>query len=108
MNKQEKQEAIEQLKKLVKEGDTVYTILRHVSRSGMSRGIDLYAIIDNQPRWITGYAGKAMDRPQSEKDWREQRGIRINGCGMDMGFALVYDLASSLFGDGYKLKQQWL
>lgn len=104
----EKQEAIEQLKAILKPGDTVYTILRYVSRSGMQRGIDLYAMQDGRPRWITAYVGKAIDRPQTRKDWQEQRGLSVRGCGMDMGFSLVYDLAHVLFGDGYAIKHEWL
>ena len=33
----------------LKPGDTVYTILRHVSRSGMVREISLLTISDNKP-----------------------------------------------------------
>ena len=55
MNQQEldRQEAIEHLRTMLQPGDTVYTVLRNVSRSGMSRGIDLYMIQDNKPVWIT-------------------------------------------------------
>lgn len=36
-----KDEARKRLKEVLKPGDTVYTILRHVSRSGMTRHISL-------------------------------------------------------------------
>lgn len=113
VREQEKQEAIDQLRKMIQPGDTVYTVLRYVSRSGMQRGIDLYIIgEDRRPRWITAYVGKALDRPQSRKDWQEQRGLSICGCGMDMGFSLVYDLGRALYHNGnaagYSLKHEWL
>ena len=104
----QQQEAQEELRQIIKPGDTVYTVLRHVSRSGMTRGIDLYTIKDNRPRWLTGLAGKAMGTPQSRADWDRERGLRVSGCGMDMGFHLVYNLAYYLFGDGYALKHEWL
>ena len=116
----ERQEAIEELRNILKPGDTVYTVLRHVSRSGMSRGIDLYCIKDNEPRWITGYAGKAIGTPQSLKDWHNEAGLRVHGCGMDMGFHVVYSLSRALFpagfetghglnpDGGYALKHRWL
>jgi len=31
-------------------------------------------------------------------------GIKIGGCGMDMGFELVYCLGRKLFPDGFKVK----
>jgi len=57
-------EAIVHLRSMLKPGDTVYTVLRHVSRSGMTRGIDCYVIADNRPVWITGYVGHAIGSPQ--------------------------------------------
>jgi hypothetical protein len=32
----------------------------------------------------------------------------VQGCGMDMGFHVVYSLSQTLFNDGYALKQRWL
>jgi len=32
--------------------------------------------------------------------------VKVTGCGMDMGFQLVYTLAQALFNDGYALKQR--
>lgn len=106
--KQEKKEAIEELKKIIEKGDTVYTVLRHVSKSGMTRGIDCYVIKDNRPRWITAYVGKAIGCPQSENDWRKQRGLRIGGCGMDMGFHVVNNLGYAVYNDGYAFQHNWI
>jgi hypothetical protein len=80
------------------------TILRHVSASGMSRDISVYY----KERNITYEVAQAM----GEK-WRDSQGfnaIRVQGCGMDMGFHLVYGLSSVLFGHdgGYKISQFWL
>lgn len=99
--------AIVYLRKLLKPGDTVYTVLKHVSRSGMSRNIDLYVVSEERRIvWIGAQVGHAIGSPQSE---------------MDMGFHVVYTLSRVLFpegsseaiqthnGDGgYALKHQWL
>ena len=92
----ERQESIKRLTELVENGHrTVYTVLRHVSRSGMSRLIDCYVIVNNQPQWISFYVARALDMTLSEK--RGDRCIRVGGCGMDMGFSIVYNLSKVLF-----------
>ena len=98
----ERAEAITQLRKWLKPGDTVYTVLRYVSKSGMKRGIDLYIIMDGRPQWITAFVGKAIDQPQTRRDWEQSRGLGVTGCGMDMGFGLVYDLSRNLFHDDFE------
>ena len=101
----ERESAIEQLRRQVTKGATVYTVLRHVSRSGMSRLISCYVIIDGEPRWLDGFIARAglftMDR--------KREALRVGGCGMDMGFHVVYELASLLYnGEGYALNQRWM
>ena len=95
------------LEHYLKEGQTVYTILRSVSANGMSRHISLVIVdTDNTLCDITYYAAAALGESLYEK--LGHRTIRQNGCGMDMGFNLVYNLASVLYGNGYALKQAWL
>lgn len=93
----ERAEAIAQLRETLKPGTTVYTILRHVSRSGMSRDIDVYVMEDGEPRRITWTVAKAADLTYS----RKAEAIKIGGCGMDMGFAIVYDLSRALYDRGH-------
>ena len=89
----------------LKPGDTVYTIVRHVSRSGMSRSIGLVSFgkgFPMHPNWAAAcMLGWTVDRNGRD-------GVRVQGCGMDMGFHLVYELSAALFGDGYALKQEGL
>lgn len=91
---------------ILKAGDTVYTVLRHVSASGMSRRIDLYTFQDNKPVYLSGYY--AMLQGEIPPD----NGYKVGGCGMDMGFHLVYSMSSLLFGSsdraGYELRHEWL
>lgn len=94
---------------------TVYTILRYVSSSGMTRHIslvipelDIYGnlILSN----ITYHVAELLGYKASERNGFNT--IKISGCGMDMGFKLVYDLSSVLFSDqdraGYVLNHRWL
>ena len=95
--KAEQAEALEQLRGLFPPGNTVHTILRHVSRSGMSRAISVVVTEDGEPRdvsWLVARAGLG-------KFDRQHDGVKIGGCGMDMGFALVYDLSRTLNPDGF-------
>lgn len=101
----ERQEAIEKLKEWVKPGDTVYTILDNVSRSGMSRAIRVVLMdckdgrpVDLHPNWLVG---KALGLRHWKRNGREQDALVVGGCGMDMGFALVNDLSQVLYGEGY-------
>jgi hypothetical protein len=97
-SQQDRDEAIERLRELLKPGDTVHTILRHVSRSGMMRVIDLVICGEDGPRSIAWVAARAC----GNKLDHDRDGIRIGGCGMDMGFALVYGLSRTLFPNGFE------
>ena len=117
----EQQQAKESLLEMLKPGDTVFTRLNHCSKSGMMRVIDLFVIRDNEPLRITWSACKATGRTYNDK----HDGMRIDGCGMDMGFEAVYTLGYYLWPNGtpephgtrngepdkdggYALKQRWL
>ena len=96
----EREADIARLREWLPPGSTVYTVLRHVSRSGMMRRIDLYAWIkdDNgepMKMYLSGYAAKAIGE-RCEGD-----GIKVSGCGMDMGFHLVYNLSRVLYQQGF-------
>lgn len=94
--RKDEQEATDDLRELLAPGDTVYTVLRHVSRSGMYRAIDLYVIRDGEPRRITHTASRLLEGYDNRHE-----AAKANGCGMDMGFHLVYSLSSVLFKDGF-------
>ena len=94
-----KDEVIEYLKSSLKDGDIIYTNVQHVSQSGMTRDIKIIKINENRPLNFNYYVSKALG-------YRiKNNGIRISGCGMDMGFALIYDLSRTLDID---LKQEWI
>lgn len=98
------------------EGDTVYTVLRSVSSSGMSRTISLKVAREGRILDLTYFASVVLGWPLVEKNG--SRALRVGGCGMDMGFHTVYTLARVLFRDkyegqanaidaGYSLQQAW-
>lgn len=72
----------------------LYTTLRHVSRSGMQRVIDVHVIQDNEPRWLGYMVAKAMEYRFDDR----RQGIVVGGCGMDMGFHIVHSLGYALYG----------
>jgi hypothetical protein len=103
--------AIEQLlTHYISAGDTVYTVIRSVSSSGMSRTMSLKIVRDGRIDDITFSAAHALDYPLVEVNG--SRAIRVGGAGMDMGFHVVYSLSSVLFrGEdraGYVLSHRWL
>tara|TARA_R100001460_G_scaffold56738_2_gene96446 strand:- start:619 stop:924 length:306 start_codon:yes stop_codon:yes gene_type:complete len=99
-----KELAIEKLKEAIKEGDTLWTQLHHVTKSGMTRYIGVRFLKDDYPYTYTYYVAKALDWKMSDK----YEGVKVVGCGMDMGFHLIYSLSHALYGDGYAIKQRWL
>jgi hypothetical protein len=90
--KKESAEAIEKLRATLKPGDTVSTVLRHVSRSGMQREISLFIGECERIDWLVA---RALSDRIGKHD-----GIVATGCGMDMGFSLVYNLGRTLWPDG--------
>ena len=93
----ERKRAIEWLKERIKAGDTIYTHVEHVSRSGMYRAIRVYRMDENKPVDISSMVAKAIDARFDKNHYA----VGVGGCGMDMGFAVVYDLSYRLFPEGY-------
>jgi hypothetical protein len=101
----ERTEAIATLRRKLSPGDTLYTILRHVSQSGMQRTISVVRAGNGEIESLDyliarlGYTWKKSSTGY---------GIKVNGAGMDMGFHLVYGISSIVFEDGYAIKHEWL
>lgn len=86
-------------------GSTIYCVLRHVSRSGMFRIIDLFVIVDGDVRYLHSLADdKRM--PFTRDACRD--GFRVSGAGMDMGFHVVYSIGRAFREDGYHFNMRWL
>ncbi len=102
--KRETEEAIKELRELLKPGDVVFTDVASVARSGMSRTIRVMVMRDNEPRYITWLTAKACGYSVADVHGRDA--LKVGGCGMDMGFAVVYDLSRVLFPDGFDCLNQ--
>jgi len=93
---------------------TVFVNQRHVSRSGMTRYLDLYLLPSYdkaffwsqspllilagtqsqiEPRRITLLIAKALQWPYH----KERETLIVSGCGMDMHFHTVYSLSCLLY-----------
>lgn len=102
-----RQQVIKQLQEMLKPGSKVYCDVTSVSRSGMSRVIKVL-IVDQygEIRNISGQVAEAL-----HWQWKAS-GVKVDGCGMDMRFHLVYTLSRVLFQEtdgpdaGYLLKQE--
>lgn len=124
-----RQQVKKDLRELIKPGDTVYTCLRSVSASGMSRQISVHiAIVELRSvtpkegetrknkkvvviRDVSGFVARILDYRQNDRNGA----LIVGGCGTDMGFHLVYSLARSLYPEkpgqrdgGYSLNHDWI
>ena len=122
IDKTDQLEAIERLRELLPEGSTVHTFVTHAARSNMSRSISCcVATIENgrpQIQKIDAWVCRALRLPFDQK----HGGVKVGGCGMDMGFHIVNSLSYALHGypdastghlkgtarKGYTLRHQWI
>lgn len=121
VSQQVRTESAAKLLSMLSPGDTVYTSVRHTSSSGLSRSLDVYVIRDNQPIWLTRHVANACGLSWDTK----REALKVSGCGMDMGFHVVYILGATLWPNGtpephgtrneepdseggYALKHRWM
>lgn len=91
----ERRNAVAQLRGIFPPGSAAKTILRHVTASGMGRSISVISPADCEDvTWL-------VSRATGDKLDHKRGGIKVGGCGMDMGFALVYNLSRALYPDGF-------
>jgi len=97
MKADEKARLVTEMKEVLKPGDTVYTKLNHVSKSGMMRVIEVMVFRNDQPVYLTYKVADLLGYKMHKK----YEGLKVGGCGMDMGFSVVYNLSRTLYGSGY-------
>lgn len=88
-------QVLTEAKRKIKPGQTIYCTLHSVSSSGMSRRISLHTIYKGELIPLNYTASILTGRALSDKG-----GIVCNGCGMDMGFDLVYSLGRAIWPKG--------
>lgn len=91
-----KQRAISKLREQLPAGTTVYTILKHVSSSGMLRVIDMVYVSNGEIVRLS--PDQLEDAGYPHKYDSDAGGWRLGGAGMDMGFEAVYNLSSIVHG----------
>ena len=119
--KTETAQSLEYLRSVLKPGAEVFTQVRHVSQSGMTRWLDLYMVTNGSIRNITWDVCAAADLTFCSR----RHALKIEGCGMSAGFYAVYRLGFAIWPDGtpephsnrnglpdtnpgYALRQRWL
>lgn len=97
--KEEIKESREFLLKILPPGTKVYTIVKHVSRSGMMRRILPFIILNGEPYDLSWHISKLglFDRKYPNEE------LTVYGCGIDMCFHVVYELGNVLYSEGFKL-----
>ncbi|CAH0444297.1 hypothetical protein LMG10661_00776 [Ralstonia syzygii subsp. syzygii] len=91
-----REQAVDELRAWIKPNTRVYTILRSVSPSGMSRRVSVVIVKDGELATIDYGVATVLG-------WKlatNGEGIVVSGCGMDAGFHLVYSLGRQLWPDG--------
>lgn len=113
--------AVRMLSKWIKPGQSVATVLTHISSSGMSRRLKVIIAVDGAPFNITRYVAEATGYRLND----HEGSIIVGGCGFDAGFHVVYGLGLALWpkgtrkphgvrngqpdrDGGYALKHAWL
>ena len=86
----------------------IYTVLNHVSSSGMTRYISAFVPVISYEECYDD-KGHVQRFPKQADIVRIARERRVGGCGMDMGFHLAYSMFMSVYGsDEEKSYQQYL
>lgn len=99
----EREQDLARLREWLKPGDTVYTIVRQVSASGMSRHIGLVLIGDEDGRGRRSiiHPNVLAARVLGLRVNKNGDALVVGGCGMDMGFHVVSSLSAALYPEGF-------
>jgi hypothetical protein len=95
VSKKDRADAIDALHRFLSPGSTVYYTVRTVSRSGMRRTLDFYAVDDGRILRLTGVISRATGY-----NLNKRAEIVVGGCGFDAGFEVVYNLGATLWPKG--------
>lgn len=126
VSKTERDDAFASMHEMLKPGDTVYTIVERVAKSGMSRVIRVVILhCDSEGKPYATHPNYSVSKLLGLYRPDKCEGVKIDGCGMDMGFQLVYLLGAAMWPEGtpephgtrngapdstggYALKHRWL
>lgn len=95
ISKEDVEHALTFLRKYLKPGTEVYTNVSHVSSSGMTHHIQLLVPHKKEIVDLSWHAAQVLGWGMGKHG-----GVRVGGCGMDMGFHLVYELSGRMWPKG--------
>lgn len=102
IKEEEKQISIERLRKIIKPNTTIYTILNYVGKSGMTRRIKVYVVVDGDICNISWDVSRCTQFKLSQK----HDSLIVHGIGQDMGYHVVDSLKSALGFKNYSLEHR--
>jgi len=90
------------LRRIFPRGEIVPIVLRHTSRSGLQRVVDVLEPSDlsSLRHEVADVLGLAIDSTRG--------GVLVYGTGMDMAAWLTYQLGEKLYDDGYALTYRFV
>lgn len=88
-------ESQEYLRQILPVGTDIYSVVRSVSQSGMSRKISFFVVDNGDIRDISWHVANVLDYRVDPNNFA----LKVGGAGMDMCFHVVYSLGRALFGD---------
>ena len=102
--KQDQQNAVAELNKILSDipTDTIYTVLRNVSSSGMQREISIKMIDAGRIIHLDYLVSTALEMKQGKHN-----GIVVRGCGMDMGFHIVHNILRAV-NPTKQFRHEWI
>ena len=95
--KQEAEESLKNLREMIKPGDKIWTLLCHVSASGMMRHIAVIKLEANVIGEIRPYYLNYKVACVLGYNTANDGSLKVGGCGMDMGFSVVNNLSDVLY-----------
>jgi hypothetical protein len=95
--------AVGSLRRIFPQGAVVWTMVTHVSQSGMGRAIVVLGIDRGEIVDVSAEVARVLGWKM-----RDESGVWVTGYGMDMVWATVHALAHVLHGDGDALTRRGL
>lgn len=96
-------DALAALRKWFPAGTTAHTVYMHGNKTGDGHTVKLLAVTGNGEVFNASYAAaRVLGRPYDDS----RGGVYMRGGGMDMAYALAWELSKTLHGDGYALSHR--
>jgi len=96
-------EAMANLREWMPRDSTVYLVLRHRSKGGMTREIGLVVFHDGHAIHPNAAVAEALGYRIGKRD-----GVLVKGCGRDMGSVLVRQISRALYDETQALRHEWI